>query len=240
MSIAPRKIGDYIPWAQSHGQTFVDNAAAIGVPSAVATAFQDAADQLSKTLAAQIAAQDAARAATEALEDEIRDNRRALADIVRMVRVKAAASGNPTAVFSAAGLPNPAVPTPVAPPGLPRDFTVGVNMSTGAIELKWKVTNPANGQGTVYLVQRKFSQTAAPQFCGIAGGEKAFTDATLPLGTDSVIYMVTGQRSGVAGQTAEVNVRFGTVGGNATATVFEAPGQAAGRRGGGGGRSGRS
>jgi len=220
MSIAPRTIPEYIAWAQSHGQTFVDNAAAIGVLPATASAFQSGADDLGKTLSAQITAQDAAKAATATLDDGIRDSRRALADIVRMVRVKAAASANPTNIYNLAALPVPAAPTPVAPPGLPRDFTVNINTSNGAVVLKWKITNPANGAGTVYMVQRKFTQTGAPQFIGLCGGEKTFTDATLPLGTDSVIYMVTGQRSGVQGPTAEVNVRFGTVGGNATATLI--------------------
>lgn len=142
-----------------------------------------------------------------------------------MVRVKAAASADPQVVYNAAAIPAPAAPTPVAPPGTPRDFTVNINTSNGAVVLKWKNTNPANGQGTVYLVQRKFSQTGAPQFIGLAGGEKTFTDATLPLGTDAVIYMVTGQRSGVQGGTAEVNVRFGTIGGNTTASIFSTPGQ---------------
>ena len=45
-------------------------------------------------------------------------------------------------------------------------------------------------------------------------------------GTDAVIYMVTGQRSGVQSGTAEVNVRFGTVGGNVTASIFNTPGGA--------------
>jgi len=220
MSLAPRNAAEYIAWVQAHADVFVINATAIGVPSATATAFQAAADALSKTISDQVAAQDAARAATATLNDAIGDNRRALADIVRMVRVKAAASTDPTSIYNAAGLPSPAAPTPVAPPGTPRDFTVGINTSNGAVNLKWKCTNPVNGPGTVYMVQRKFSQTGAAQFIGLAGGEKSFTDATLPLGTDSVIYMVTGQRSGVQGQTAEVNVRFGTVGGNATATVI--------------------
>lgn len=219
MSFIPRKTADYIAWAQSHGTTFVANAASIGVPSATASSFSAAADNLSKTLSAQVAAQDAARAATATLDDEVSANRRALADIIRMVRVKAAASADPTAVYNAAAIPNPATPAPVGPPGTPRDFTVSINTSNGAVVLKWKNTNPANGQGTVYMVQRKFSQTGTPQFCGLAGGEKTYTDATLPLGTDSVIYMVTGQRSGVQGGTAEVNVRFGTVGGNATASI---------------------
>lgn len=219
MSFIPRKTADYIGWAQSHGETFVNNATAIGVPATTASNFQSAAENLSKTLSAQIAAQDAARAATATLDDEVSTNRRALADIIRMVRVKAAASSDPTSIYNAAAIPSPAAPTPVAPPGTPRDFNVSINTSNGAVVLKWKNTNPANGAGTVYLVQRKFGQTGTPQFCGLAGGEKTYTDSTLPIGTDSVIYMVTGQRSGVQGQTAEVNVRFGTVGGNAVATV---------------------
>lgn len=224
MSFIPRKTAEYVGWAQSHGATFVANAAAIGVPAPTASSFATAADALSKTLADQIAAQDAARAATATLDAEVSANRRALADIIRMVRVKAAASSNPTAVYNAAAIPSPAAPSPVAPPGTPRDFTVNINTSNGAVVLKWKCTNPTNGQGTVYMVQRKFSQTGTPQFVGLAGGEKTFTDATLPVGTDAVIYMVTGQRSGVAGQTAEVNVRFGTVGGNQTASIVNAPG----------------
>lgn len=86
---------------------------------------------------------------------------------------------------------------------------------------------PAGAGAVRHHRQRKFTQTAGPQFCGIAGGEKEFTDATLPIGTDAVIYMVTGQRSGVQGPTAEVNVRFGTVGGNTTTSIFSTPGQGA-------------
>jgi hypothetical protein len=213
MSFIPRTTAEYINYAQAHGPVFVANAAAIGVLPATATAFSNAADALTKTYNAQVAAAEAAKAATATLEDAIRNNRRQFADIVRMVRVKAAAAADPTVVYNAANIPAPAAPTPVAAPGTPRDFTVNINTSNGAV--------------TVYMVQRKFSQTGAPQFCGLAGGEKTFTDATLPVGTDSVIYMVTGQRSGVQGQTAEVNVRFGTVGGNATVSIFNTPGSAA-------------
>lgn len=224
MSLAPRNAAEYIAWVQAHAEAFVSNATVIGVPSGTATSFQAAADALSKTISDQVAAQDAARAATATLNEAISDNRRALADIVRMVRVKAASSTDPTAIFNAAGLPVPAAPTPVAPPGTPRDFVVGISTTNGAVELKWKCQNPVNGPGTVYMVEREVNN-GARQFCGLAGGEKSYTDATLPIGTDRVSYFVTGQRSGVRGVTAEVSVRFGTIGGNATATFVEVPSQ---------------
>ena len=128
-------------------------------------------------------------------------------------------------MFNAAGIPSPAEPTPVAPPGTPRDFTVNINTASGAVELKWKITNPTGSSGTVYMVERQIGLNGPVQFIGLAGGEKSFTDATIPYGTDAVVYKVTGQRSGVRGGTGEVNVRFGTVGGNSTATVFNTPGQ---------------
>lgn len=223
MSFIPRTLAEYINYSQAHGPVFVAQATNIGVPAATASAFKTAADNLTKLYNDQVNKQDEARAATQALEDAVRDSRRQFADIVRMIRVKAAASATPNAIYNAANIPAPAAPSPVAPPGTPRDFTVGVNLSSGAVELKWKCTNPANGQGTVYMVQRKYTQTGTPEFIGLAGGEKTFTDKSLPIGTDSVIYMVTGQRSGVAGQTAEVNVRFGSVGGNAVASIVNTP-----------------
>lgn len=221
MSLAPRNAAEYVPWAQSHADLFVTNATLLGVPAASASAYKTAADALSKTLSSQVDAADAARAATATLNDAVDANRRALADIIRLVRVKAAASADPQAIYTAAGIPAPASPSPVAPPGLPRDFTVTI-ISTGAPVLRWKCTNPVNGPGTVYKVERTIGVGNTRTFCGLAGGEKTFTDSTLPLGTDAVTYFVTGQRSGVIGPTGEVNVRFGTVGGNATATVVGA------------------
>ena len=62
-------------------------------------------------------------------------------------------------------------------------------------------------------------------YLGVAPGSgingKKFTDATLPAGTDFVEYSITPLRSGLSGAATTAMVRFGSVGGQQTATVVE-------------------
>lgn len=65
--------------------------------------------------------------------------------------------------------------------------------------------------------KRPIASAGTFTFIGVASGSgpeaKTFVDTTLPAGSDSVAYTITGMRSGVSGTPAEVTVRFGSVGG---------------------------
>ncbi|MBY0309239.1 MAG: hypothetical protein K2Q09_10895, partial [Phycisphaerales bacterium] len=65
---------------------------------------------------------------------------------------------------------------------------------------------------------------AMKQNCETPSGKK-FTDSTLPIGTDFVEYSITPVRSGLSGTATTVMVRFGSVGGEQTATLVETNGE---------------
>ncbi|MDP1663445.1 MAG: hypothetical protein Q8L55_16160 [Phycisphaerales bacterium] len=135
---------------------------------------------------------------------------------LRIIDAFATASANPAAVYTAAQIDPPAVPTPVAPPGAVTDITVGINIITGATILKWKGNNPGGSTNVAYIVRRKLASATDFTFIGTAGNSgpeaRTFVDSTLPQGVDSVTYLITATRGSQAGPSVQVQVRFGTIG----------------------------
>ncbi|HHN78787.1 MAG TPA: hypothetical protein ENK11_08980 [Phycisphaerales bacterium] len=85
----------------------------------------------------------------------------------------------------------------------------------GAVELSWKADNPAGASGTVYEIQRSIA--GGPFTLVDVVGERSFTDNTIPAGSSSVVYQITGVRSTTRGESAQFLVNFGTAGMTASA-----------------------
>ena len=225
MSMAPRKPAERVVFYQNKtGATgaFKVNAVAIGTTTAAVDALNALADAASAALADQAAKRDAAKTATQVAKQAVAAMSAAGADVIQSIRAKAGSVADAGAIWSLADLPEPATPTPVGPPGTPKDFKVEL-AQTGALQMSWKIQNPANATGTVYQVARQIAAGGPMTILG-ATGRKEFLDETLPSGLSQVTYKITAIRSTKQGLPAEVTVKFGTTGsGEMTATVVSAP-----------------
>ena len=212
MPTVPTRTEDYINWAEQRAQTWQAAPASIGLSASQASAM------VSAVLLARAKFMDRAKAATLAQiatneqEQAVRDSRRLTSDLIRTIRGFAANSDNPDAIYNLAELPLPSSGSPMAPPGKPNNVTVGITPTTGAITLKWKVTNPPGASGTSYIVRRRVGNVGDFVFVGVTG-TKTFTDSTLLAGPDSVSYTIQGQRSDVAGPVSDIlTINFGRMG----------------------------
>jgi hypothetical protein len=220
MSIVPRQLQDFLDWADLHAQTWAANAAQIGITSQKAAAYTEAAQAARERYNQQLAARQALENATELQQDAVRDARRASADLIRDIRAFAEDQPKPTEIYVLADLPAPSQPGTLPPPGRPNSASVGIEPASGAITLKWKVSNPQGASGTTYVVKRRVGGSGEFAFIGISG-IKQFTDTTFIAGPDSVQYTIQGQRGPVAGPVSEpITINFGRQGpGRAEVTV---------------------
>jgi hypothetical protein len=67
-----------------------------------------------------------------------------------------------------------------------------------AIQVKWKITQPAPGAEVQTVLQRRIDNTGAWENVGVTG-LKTFTDSTVPTGSQLVTYMLHATRAGVSG-----------------------------------------
>ena len=104
--------------------------------------------------------------------------------------------------------------------GKPSDFTVDLEQ-TGALNLKWKNTNPKGATGVVYQLWRRIGSEG--EFTYIGGvGDKKYTDGDVPAGSAQVQYQIQAVRSTSVGPFALFIVNFGAgSSGATTASVVE-------------------
>jgi hypothetical protein len=221
MSVVPSTLEAKIAFYEDHNPLWSTNAVAIGTTASEVTDLETKTTAARAAIEAQRAAQIAAQSATLALHDAVNAMAGAGSDIIKQIRAKAATDGN--SVYVLAGIPAPAVPAPVGPPGTPGNFTVELN-GDGSLNLGWKCANPVNSMGTIYQVYRRIGAAGEFTFIG-ASGTRRFIDATLPAGQGGpVTYQITPVRSTVAGPAAQFLVNFGTGGGGEmTASVAPSP-----------------
>jgi hypothetical protein len=210
MPVLPSKIQDLLDFCDGHTSTFTVNAAAIGLSPAAALAFKNAAGKARADYNAATAADDAKKAAFSTSQESIRALRKVAADTISLIKAFAESSATPSVVYNLAMIPMPATPAPVPAPGMPTDFTAGIEPS-GAVTLRWKCANPVGGGGTVYEIQRKIGGGSF----GVVGivGARSFTDTSLPSGSTGVMYQITAVRSTLRGVANIFVVNFGVGGG---------------------------
>lgn len=153
----------------------------------------------------------AAKSATTACNNDVSAMHDLGSAAIQKIRVYAETTNNPN-VFVLANIPAPASPSALPPPGVCNQFEVAL-LDTGALQLKWKCSNPEGATGTVYEVRRKLSTAAPYVFIGATGGDKTFVDDTVPFGSSTVFYQVVGRRSGLVGPSNTYVVTFGVGGG---------------------------
>lgn len=209
MPIVPTTNIGKIEFYESHIGLWTSLPTQIGLLASDCTALAALIDQARKDYDEQKIALDAAKAATQRMNDSVRAMHTLGAADIAKIKAFAEATNNPN-VYTLANLPAPTPGSAVPPPGQPTDLSVGLDATTGAIKLAWKVINPPGASGTSYIVRRKLPTQTQWQFVGVTG-KKAFTDATFNAGPDSVQYTVQAQRSDSSGLVSNIlQVNFGT------------------------------
>ncbi|HYE63342.1 MAG TPA: hypothetical protein VD997_15225 [Phycisphaerales bacterium] len=208
----PRKTVDFVNWLKPRGPKWKTQASVLGLTTSQGTAVDAASASLLAKFEAREAAEQAFRNAVAELDAELTSARTIVGDCMRTIDAFASNSSNPTAIYTTADVPAPQSPKPTPPPGLPADLRVTLG-KTGSLELAWKCVNPGNVGGVVYEVKRSIGSDAGPfEYLGVSGTRK-FTDDTLPAGSGSVYYQITGVRSTQRGPTEVFLVKFGVTGG---------------------------
>lgn len=205
MALLPENHAARIAWFQSRLALWTSNHSQIGTTSADVTNVSTKATAAAAALAAQLDAQNTAKAATETLFNAMDALTNAGMIVVEQVRTKSRSAGPD--VFPLANIPAPAAHSHKAAPGQPTDF-VATLLVGGDVDMAWKCAQPAGAAGTTYQVYRRFVAGAEWEYLGTSG-ERKFTDATIPAGTQFVMYKIRGLRSTVAGPWNEFNVTFG-------------------------------
>jgi len=206
--LSPR--GPYLDWCTAHSTVFTGNATAIGLSAAKCTAYATLLTNAIKAVDDVELARSAYRAAVVTANEAMRNLNSSLngtSELVRTIRAFAESQADPDSVYSLAQIDPPAPPSPLPAPNPATDVTVGIQPVTGAINLKWKATQPTSG--TVYVVKRRINSTGPWEFVGTAGSEKSFVDATFVAGPDSVQYSIQAQRSNLFSDPTGVLINFG-------------------------------
>ena len=227
MSVLPDTIIGQIQFCEAHNPIWSAAPTTMGLTAAQCTALATATTNSRKSYNDAQAARQASKAATTKLHTDAAIMRAQVADLIRQIKAYAELQAVPGNVYTAAQIPEPAAPTPAAPPGKPADFLVTLN-ADGSVTLSWNATNSAASTGAFFTVSRKLpGQTA---FVGVGGApgttsesrRASFTDATVPASAagSGAQYIVQGFRGTRSGESSDaVTVQFGVDAGGAFTSV---------------------
>jgi hypothetical protein len=221
MSVLPETVIGQIEFCEAHWPVWNAAPAAIGLTGPQVVELKTATEAARLSFNAAIAARQASKAATTTQNANVGTMRGVAADLIRQIKAYAELQSNPAAVYAAAQIPEPAAPTPAAPPGKPTDFEVALN-SDGSITLSWNSTNSAASTGAFFTVSRKLPGQGA--FSGVGGAPGTtnenrrafFVDTTIPTSAagQGAQYIVQGFRGTRVGEASDaVVVQFGVDGG---------------------------
>lgn len=210
MSIVPSTRIGRLEFYEAHIKAWQDNASAIGLSAGQTTQLATLILAAREAYLTAETARDVSKSATESFYFAVSQMHDLGADLIDLIKTKARMTGD-NSIYGLANIPGPVDPTPVGPPGTPFDFTAQI-LQNGAMVIKWKCGNPANGPGVMYEVARRTGATGSFNFVG-AVGRREIIDTTVPVGTTTVTYQITGIRSTTRGFPAQFNVNFGFVGG---------------------------
>ena len=218
MGLLPEQYAARIAFFKNRLANWQSEATNIGTTTSAVSALETAVTEAENALAGQQVARAASKTATLNLRLALDNMDNLGMGIVEQVRTKSRTAGE--GVFVLADLPAPAIPQPKGAPGEPYKTTVSIEQD-GSIHLGWKCDNHG-ASGTIYQVYRSTAGAAGPFVHLGDTGERKFVDATLAVGTPSVIYKIRGIRSTVAGPWATFNVVFGSGSAGTTVASIEA------------------
>lgn len=212
MSVLPNTKAALLDFCAQHTKVWNLNAAAIGLTANEIDVLEIATEQATASAALVLSTRDASKAATLSDDNASRTMRAAAAALIAKIKATAEITNDPN-IYVLAQIPEPAAPSPAAPPLQPENVKPFLEPS-GGLTIKWKTGTNA---GTVtYNVYRKLpTQTAFSQIGTASGRTKKFTDNTLPFGSSGVQYFIQGWRGASGGMPSEMlTVNFGTVDGD--------------------------
>ena len=218
MSTIPSDDRQLVAFCVAHKDAWVLYQAQIGVSAAQNTAMAAALLSAQKALDAAETARAVSKGATTSFKSNSRSLRDICGDIVRTVQTFAKNNNNP-AVYGLANIPAPQPRSENAPPpGQPSDIRASVN-TDGSLTLTWKSNNPSGVSNVVYKVQRAFNGINNYTLLDTVG-ERTFADMTIPFGTTSVSYIITGKRGSQTGPMSNTfTAQFGSVSGGGGLTI---------------------
>lgn len=218
MSTVPQNAKLRLEWWEAHIAQVVANAVAVGTTVEATTDLSTKITTARSKFLAKQEAEGAARTATSEWHSAVLAMGTAGAAIIDSIRSKAKTVGG-NSIWELSGIPAPATPTPVGPPGMPTDLKVEL-LPDGSLKLGWKCVNPAAAGGPIYHLWRSAGNPDNYAFIGGAGARE-FTDNTVPSGDAIVYYKIKAIRTTAMGDPAEFMVRFGTgVGGGVSVTAL--------------------
>jgi hypothetical protein len=218
MSVLPRTLPELVEFVDAHIPVWTVAPANIGLTPAQVSSLSTQLNNTTGAIENRITAANAAKAATVEQNQQGSDLRELAAAAIRSIKTFAEAQAKPALIYAQAQIDPPAPPSPAPPPGQPTDLTVGIDPSSGALNLRWKCTNPASGTG--YIIRRRVVGASEWTFVGVTG-TKEFSDDTFSAGPDAVQYTVQGTRSGVNGPLSNIfTINFGVPGGEGAFQAF--------------------
>ncbi len=150
-----------------------------------------------------------ARNATQAFYTAADDLHDTAAPMVATIKSFAESSPTPSVVYAAAEVLPSDPPSPVGPPSQPSIDNATLD-GNGFVTIDFSATGTA---GTVWQVARQLATESVYSILGNADvSTKSFVDKTVPAGTVSAMYQVTGIRSSIVGPASfGFDVKFGQV-----------------------------
>lgn len=230
MSVLPDKQVELLNFCEQHWPVWNSAPTTIGLTASQVTTLKALTEAARADFDAAQAARLASKAATTSLNGSVSDMREQAATLIAEIKSFAEASSNPSAVYSAAQIPQPAAPTPKPAPGKPTNFAITLEPD-GSVTLSWDAADSTASTGAFFTVSRKLPGQAG--FYGIGGASGStsesrrcfFTDSSVPAsaagtGAQYIVQGFRGTRSGTPSDA--IIVQFGNDG--ATFTTANANG----------------
>jgi hypothetical protein len=205
MGVLPEQINERIEWFEQRIASWKAAPTTIGLTASQCTALDDAIKSARTNYNAAQAARIASKNATLGQRTFVNSMTNLGSDALRFIKAYANAQANPDAVYQAASVPPPAVPTPSGPPAAPTSVIADPN-ADGTVTIKWK---GSTANQTFFSVWRRVgNSTQWTQIGSVA--TKSFIDATVPAGSPTATYFIRAQRfNEVSAASDEAIVNFG-------------------------------
>ncbi len=209
-NVPPQPKLDQIVWFENHLPMWAAAPMTFGITAAQVTALTTAVTNARKMYNSAQAARDASKAATTNESTSVASmlvSGRALVNIMKSF-IESVTPPN-TALWGQAGLEPDAAPGTAPDPTAPFMLSASLD-SQGDVIIKWKTSQPAGVSGVIYSVQRAIDGGSFVLLDSVGG--KTFTDETVPVGTQSVSYIVRAKRGTQMSAWSEaLTIRFGRV-----------------------------
>ncbi len=215
-SVLPSDRQGLIEFANVHAAVWSSAPATIGLTPAQVTAISNALESAIAGQNSVAVARTNSKTATSVFSENISDLRSSLSEAVRNIKAFAESSANPENIYNLAQIPSPSDRGPSVPPNRAYELAATLDISTGALSVRWKASQPQGVTGVVYQIRRAVTNTSGVtgdfSLVGAVGG-KTFQDFTVPGGVRGVRYQIQAQRGTLTSPWSDtLEVNFGVAG----------------------------